>query len=77
MQYLLSDQVYVDATVPPTKTVCLWLGVSDAFTFEMKMEMVNQGPGAHEKIRPLMGLIYHYNDISSKLGPPKENSLNS
>ena len=27
-QFLLSDQVYVNALVPPTDKVCLWLGVS-------------------------------------------------
>lgn len=28
-QFLLSDQVYAMAKVPPSKTVCLWLGVGD------------------------------------------------
>ncbi|XP_023211641.1 prefoldin subunit 3-like [Centruroides sculpturatus] len=28
-QFLLSDQVYVKAKIPPTETVCLWLGVSN------------------------------------------------
>lgn len=27
-QFLLSDQVYIRALVPPTKTVCLWLGAN-------------------------------------------------
>lgn len=27
-QFLLSDQVYIKAIVPPTKTVCLWLGAN-------------------------------------------------
>nr|CAD7193801.1 unnamed protein product [Timema douglasi] len=28
MQYMLSDQVYVKAVVPPTDKVCLWLGAN-------------------------------------------------
>lgn len=28
--YLLADNVYCKATVPPTDKVCLWLGVSPA-----------------------------------------------
>jgi len=35
MQYLLSDQVYVNATVPPTKTVCLWLGANVMLEYEI------------------------------------------
>jgi len=27
-QFLLSDQVYADATIPPTDKVCLWLGAN-------------------------------------------------
>lgn len=27
-QFLLSDQVYAKAKIPPTNKVCLWLGVS-------------------------------------------------
>lgn len=27
-EYLLSDQVFVKASVPPTETVCLWLGAN-------------------------------------------------
>lgn len=27
-QFLLSEQVFLKATVPPTKTVCLWLGAN-------------------------------------------------
>lgn len=27
-QFLLSDQVFIKTLVPPTKTVCLWLGAS-------------------------------------------------
>lgn len=27
-QFLLSDQVFIKTMVPPTKTVCLWLGAS-------------------------------------------------
>ena len=27
-QFMLSEQVYVKAVVPPTDKVCLWLGVS-------------------------------------------------
>lgn len=27
-QYLLSDQVYMKAAIPPSDKVCLWLGVS-------------------------------------------------
>jgi len=27
-QFLLADQVYLKASVPPTNQVCLWLGVS-------------------------------------------------
>jgi hypothetical protein len=33
-QFLLSDQVYAKAKIPPTNKVCLWLGVSNMiFTF--------------------------------------------
>lgn len=27
-QFLLSDQVYAKAVIPPTNTVCLWLGAN-------------------------------------------------
>lgn len=27
-QFILSDQVFIKTMVPPTKTVCLWLGAS-------------------------------------------------
>merc|ERR1712126_432961 len=27
-QFLLSDQVYAEATIPPTDKVCLWLGAN-------------------------------------------------
>ncbi len=27
-EFLLSDQVYAKAEIPPTKTVCLWLGAN-------------------------------------------------
>ena len=30
-QFLLSDQVYMKASIPPTDKVCLWLGVSTVF----------------------------------------------
>lgn len=30
-QFLLSDQVYMKAIVPPTDKVCLWLGVSISY----------------------------------------------
>ena len=32
-RFLLSDQLYVNASVPPTDKVCLWLGVSVCDTF--------------------------------------------
>ena len=28
-RFLLSDQVYMKAKIPPTEKVCLWLGVSE------------------------------------------------
>lgn len=30
-QYLLSDQVYMKAAIPPSDKVCLWLGVSNYY----------------------------------------------
>eukprot|EP00112_Aurelia_sp_Birch-Aquarium-sp1_P012619 Seg2654.1 transcript_id=Seg2654.1/GoldUCD/mRNA.D3Y31 product="Prefoldin subunit 3" protein_id=Seg2654.1/GoldUCD/D3Y31 len=34
-QYLLSDQLYVNAEVPPTNTVCLWLGANVMLEYEI------------------------------------------
>jgi len=34
-RYLLSDQVYVQATVPPTDKVCLWLGANVMLEYDL------------------------------------------
>eukprot|EP00794_Sanderia_malayensis_P000198 gene198-812_t len=35
-QFLLSDQLYVNAEIPPTKTVCLWLGANVMLEYEIE-----------------------------------------
>lgn len=34
-RYLLSDQVYVKATIPPSNKVCLWLGANVMLEYEL------------------------------------------
>ncbi|XP_054271972.1 prefoldin subunit 3 [Macrosteles quadrilineatus] len=43
-QFLLSDQVYMKATIPPTDKVCLWLGanVMLEYTLEDAMALLNK-----------------------------------
>jgi hypothetical protein len=33
--FLVSEQLYTQALIPPTKTVCLWLGVSPVGGFRI------------------------------------------
>ncbi|KAJ2951131.1 hypothetical protein O0L34_g5520 [Tuta absoluta] len=50
-QFLLSDQVFVKANVPPTKSVCLWLGanVMLEYTLEDAEKLLTQNMATAKK----------------------------
>lgn len=50
-QFLLSDQVYAKATIPPTEKVCLWLGanVMLEYTLPAAEELLSKNKASAEK----------------------------